>query len=208
MRIALQQRQRLYREGLADLLTAKGVFRVVGRVETAAELIAVCDRTRPDVAVLEWDAREAPPRQEARHLRTRLPELRLVALRTPAGPHAADPVRWPGVVIVPRDAGLAGIMDAIRAPRPPRSVPSLHRSAPALHERLTPRERAVISLIGMGYTSQEIAERLGISLKTVHNHKQRIFAKLGVQNQAHAVSVAIRRGMLVPRPFVDSASAS
>jgi DNA-binding CsgD family transcriptional regulator len=39
---------------------------------------------------------------------------------------------------------------------------------------------------------------MGISPKTVENHKQRIFAKLGVQNQAHAVAVAMRSGLVKP----------
>jgi DNA-binding CsgD family transcriptional regulator len=41
-----------------------------------------------------------------------------------------------------------------------------------------------------------VAEAMGISPKTVENHKQRIFSKLGVQNQAHAVAVAMRQGLL------------
>ena len=42
----------------------------------------------------------------------------------------------------------------------------------------------------------EISGRLGISTKTVENHKHRIFAKLGVHNQAHAVSIAVRTGLI------------
>jgi DNA-binding CsgD family transcriptional regulator len=42
---------------------------------------------------------------------------------------------------------------------------------------------------------------MGISPKTVENHKQRIFSKLGVQNQAHAVSVALRQGLLTAGPM-------
>jgi DNA-binding CsgD family transcriptional regulator len=48
---------------------------------------------------------------------------------------------------------------------------------------------------------------LEISHKTVENHKQRIFGKLGVQNQAHAVSVAIRTGVMRPERVIDLASA-
>ena len=58
--------------------------------------------------------------------------------------------------------------------------------------RLTGREADVLALVGAGRTSRQISAELHISPKTVENHKQRIFGKLGVQNQAHAVSVAMR----------------
>src|SRR5436190_48192 len=61
---------------------------------------------------------------------------------------------------------------------------------------LTERERQVLRLVGTGSTTREISGRLGISTKTVENHKHRIFAKLGVHNQAHAVSIAVRTGLI------------
>ena len=54
----------------------------------------------------------------------------------------------------------------------------------------------VLALISGGSTTSQIAERLGISAKTVENRRQALFAKLGVQNQSHAVAVAMRTGLL------------
>ena len=61
---------------------------------------------------------------------------------------------------------------------------------------LTPRERQIVSFIAAGRTSRAIAATLGISVHTVESHKQRVFRRLGVQNQAQAVSVALRLGLL------------
>ena len=58
--------------------------------------------------------------------------------------------------------------------------------------------------IGAGSTTRGVAETMGISPKTVENHKQRIFSKLGVQNQAHAVAVAMRQGLLTPTGMTSS----
>ena len=58
-----------------------------------------------------------------------------------------------------------------------------------------------MELVGLGYKAREISVELGIATKTVENHKQRIFSKLGVQNQAHAVSIAVRAGLI--RPFSE-----
>ena len=72
---------------------------------------------------------------------------------------------------------------------------------------LTPRELTILNLVGAGFTSREISSQLTISHKTVENHKQRIFAKLGVQNQAHAVSVAMRLGLMRPERVIGLALA-
>ena len=53
-------------------------------------------------------------------------------------------------------------------------------------------------LVGSGLTASQIAAQLCISTKTVENHKQRVFRKLDVQSQSHAVSVAMRLGLLGP----------
>ena len=65
---------------------------------------------------------------------------------------------------------------------------------------LTGRELEVLRLIGAGRTTREISTALGVSRRTVENHKRRIFAKLGVQSQAHAVASAARLGILTAPP--------
>lgn len=61
---------------------------------------------------------------------------------------------------------------------------------------LTPREREVIGLSAEGLTSQEIAERLGMSARTVNQHVDNVAAKLGTKNRAHTVAEAIRHHLL------------
>jgi DNA-binding NarL/FixJ family response regulator len=56
---------------------------------------------------------------------------------------------------------------------------------------LTTREREVLSLAARGLAGKQVARHLGISPKTVEQHKTRIFAKLGVPNQTAAVSIAM-----------------
>jgi DNA-binding NarL/FixJ family response regulator len=61
---------------------------------------------------------------------------------------------------------------------------------------LTRRQLEVVHLIARGHTSQEIAHELGVRPKTVENYKQRVFVRLGVQNQAHAVARCARLGLM------------
>jgi DNA-binding NarL/FixJ family response regulator len=66
------------------------------------------------------------------------------------------------------------------------------RPAPAA---LSPRQREVLNLVGRGMVAKEVARMLGISEKTVEQHKARIFAKLQVPNQAAAVRFAVAHGL-------------
>ena len=61
-----------------------------------------------------------------------------------------------------------------------------HRPLP-----LTPRETEILDLVSRGLAAKQVARQLGISPKTVEQHKTRIFTKLGVPNQAAAVGVAL-----------------
>lgn len=61
---------------------------------------------------------------------------------------------------------------------------------------LSPREREILGLVARGAPGKQVARRLGISPKTVEQHKARIFAKLGVPNQTAAVHSLLTQGDL------------
>jgi DNA-binding NarL/FixJ family response regulator len=61
---------------------------------------------------------------------------------------------------------------------------------------LTVREMDVLVAMADGLPAKAVARRLGVAVKTVENHKIRIYDKLGVRTQAHAVSLAISQGLL------------
>lgn len=63
-------------------------------------------------------------------------------------------------------------------------------------ETLTPREKEVIALSAEGLTSVEIAERLGMSARTVNQHVDNVADKLGTKNRTHTIAEVIRHGLL------------
>ena len=88
---------------------------------------------------------------------------------------------------------------SLDAPHPEVRASTGATSAPAALEpscTLTAREAEILECIAAGLSASEVSEQLGISRKTVEGHKRRIFTKLDVQNQAHAVAIATRAGML------------
>ncbi|MCA1845149.1 MAG: response regulator transcription factor [Actinobacteria bacterium] len=196
-RVVVQERRRLFREGLAMVLSAQPDLHVVGAVADAHGLVDACGRLRPDVALLELDevGWDTPPLIAL--LVRRHPGLRVVGLHAELDRVWVQRARQGGVgTPVPRAAGVESVLDAVRGGPGWSRVTPLPRRTAQDRDRLTAREIQVLALIGSGATSQEISGRLGISRKTVENHKQRIFPKLEVQNQAHAVAVAMRRGLV------------
>jgi DNA-binding CsgD family transcriptional regulator len=89
-------------------------------------------------------------------------------------------------VHVPVDGHLSSLVAALL----PQSS-----SLPRKRSRLTGRERQILGLVAQGLSARQVGRHLGISIKTVENHKTRIFAKLGVPNQTAAVSMALAEDM-------------
>lgn len=73
---------------------------------------------------------------------------------------------------------------------------------------LTPREIEILCLITDGLRNKEIADRVGISVKTVEFHKSQIYSKIGAGGAVEAVRFAIREGYIAPRDFGRSAAPS
>ena len=212
--VAVQQRQRLYRDGLCQLVRAEEDLVVVGAAATADDLILLCQDERPEVALMEADATDWDPARVTARVRRLLPLLRVVGLT--AGPmspiHVAKARRAGMHELVSHVGGIEGILVAVRRMGPlavSSFIPAPARRSPAhpAGYSLTPRELTVLHLVAAGHPSREISGKLQISHKTVENHKQRIFAKLGVQNQAHAVSVAMRTGLMRPDNVIGLARA-
>ncbi|MDQ2648689.1 MAG: LuxR C-terminal-related transcriptional regulator [Actinomycetota bacterium] len=108
----------------------------------------------------------------------------------------------------PEAGGVRGFLRAAFAAKPVTDAAILQLPSERTSDRpiLTRRQVEVVRLIARGHTSQEIADALGVRPKTVENYKQRLFARLGVQNQAHAVAKCAQLGLLGERPVASLAS--
>jgi DNA-binding NarL/FixJ family response regulator len=196
-RTAVQHADRFIRTGLAYVLDHEPDIEVVGQAASPAELVALCAETRPDAVLLEidTDAWDAP--RLAAALRKRQRTLRCVGVHDAMHPESARRAYQAGIrATVPYSSGANAIISALRGGPVAAPVSTIAARPSTSEPTLTTRESEIIRLIAAGMITREIAEQLDVTVKTVENHKQRIFRKLDVQNQAHAVSIAIRRGLL------------
>ncbi len=191
--VAIQDRSRFFRKGLEMLLNAHSGLRVTWVTASPASIwesrehfdgviLEVPDRSDDDLELTRW-IRETDPAvviigtfPEIGRPPCHLDGLQLIARNSPAAHFAS--------ILKGGDGG--GVYSTFRSDR------RMNRAS----DNLTTRELQVLALIGGGLTSKQIAQRLGISVKTVESKRQAMFGKLGVQNQASAVAVGMRRGLL------------
>jgi two-component system nitrate/nitrite response regulator NarL len=202
---------------IRDILRLSGVGRgviVVGEARTAGELVELCRSEQPDVVYTEGSFDDGSEIESALVLLvatgarvivvcddpsperlTRILELGASGyLRHDTSPEqvldAVQSVAGGAAVLGP--AATATVLDQWRHLRGP-AAKAVFAATPAT---LTPRERDVLEAMAEGLPAKLIARHLGMAVKTVENHKIRIFDKLGVRTQAQAVSMAISQGML------------
>lgn len=203
--VCVQQRLRLLRVGLAELLNGEAGITVVGTAVTGAQAAEVASVSPVDVMVVDLEQDGVEACRTAALARSVAPSVQFVALAGPDGPDASSLVpaalsTFP--VRVRRSEGLRAVLDAVRE-APYRQLGPVVLPDETARDALSPRELDVLALVGAGCTTREISERLAISRKTVENHKQHIFSKLQVRNQAHAVAVALRAGMISVDGVID-----
>jgi DNA-binding NarL/FixJ family response regulator len=190
--VVIQDRSRLFRDSLSLVLGSTAPIRVRETVADERALRAACAGERVDAVLLEvegvpWDVTDL------------VSAVRSVCEPVVVGTFRSDhghqqPI--PGVELVPRTAAGRVFAAALRGQAGEVAIDGAVRQP----DTLTRREVQVLALISGGSTASQIADRLGISVKTVENRKQALFAKLGVQNQSHAVAVAMRTGLLGSAP--------
>jgi DNA-binding NarL/FixJ family response regulator len=198
-RVAIVAHEPLLREGLGYIVASDSV-EVVGSVESLAELAALSNSF--DVVVVHIaDANEVLAVTELGPTSARIVGVHDSLASAVVGAALAGGV----TTMVDTSSAASVLIDAVVGSG---AVTRLRWSRPTIGPMpLSPRERSVLALIAAGNTSPEIGAALEISTRTVERHKQRIFERLGVQNQAHAVAIAVRSGILAPDPTSNGVSA-
>jgi len=197
-RVVVYEPRRLVREGMAGFLTREGFD--VSACATPDELVVALQDGPGGLAVVSFDGGPLDSSAALGRAGMHLRRFRVLAIASVLDQVTARRLRAFGVTeIASPEIGLLGLVELLRRPTAPTCRRAVAREQPVIRParpHLSPREREVVALVSSGLTASQIATELCISTKTVENHKQRVFRKLDVQSQSHAVSVAMRLGLL------------
>lgn len=198
IRIALRSDRSLFADLLFGDLAARPEYAVVGNVADVADLRVLCALRAPDLAVVHlYGGLGADPAGTLAQLQACLGLARVVVLHDQLTSTDLGALGRLGVdTLVPCSGGLDALHVVLRQSM--RREQPAHRSPGA---RLTELEEQIIGLLSAGHTVAQIAKPLHISEGQVAHAKRRIYRKLGVDSQAHAVARAVELGIVIrPHP--------
>lgn len=213
IRIVVADDHAIIREGLGVMLTHQPEMEVVGIAANGREAIWLVDEHEPDVAIIDISMPDLNGIEAIQQILPRHSEIKVIVLSIHATKlyvyHALN-VGAMGYLIK-KETTRREVVEAVRAVyRGERylsrriadlltdvSFQQLETSIePNPLEKLSRREREILQLVAEGKTSQQIAERLSISPKTVDAYRSRLMHKIGVDDVAGLVRFAIRHEVI------------
>jgi DNA-binding NarL/FixJ family response regulator len=169
------------------------------QVESGEEALAIANRERPRVVVLEVCLPGISGYEVCRELKEELGES--VSIVFLSGTRRESYDRIGGLLLGADDYLVKPFAAGELLARARGLIRRYNRPTAGAATTLTEREHDVLQLLAEGYDQREIAGRLSISAKTVGTHLEHIFAKLGVRSRAHAVALAYRDDLIDSGPF-------
>ncbi len=210
IRVLLADDHAILREGVRALLAPHADVEVVGEASDGKQAIEAVERLDPDIVVMDIampglggieatiELKKLGKRAkvlilsqyEDREYVRRLLKIGVSGyiLKKSAGAELVNAIRAVhrgGLVLDPEVARVA--MEESGSTAPGGSDP---------YETLTDREKQVLKLVAEGGSNKEVAETLGISVKTAMSHREKVMEKLAVHNRTELVRFAIKRGVI------------
>jgi DNA-binding NarL/FixJ family response regulator len=191
----------LLRKGIAALVNAEADLKLVAEAANGKAALEAFRSHKPDVTLMDLQMPEVDGLEAIVAIRREFPDARIIILTTYSGDMQ---------VLRALKAGARGyilkghvhkeLLETIRAVHAgQKRIPSEIAAQLADHatdDALTEREVDVLRLIASGNSNKLIADQLSISEATVKSHVTNILSKLTANDRAHAVTIALRRGII------------
>jgi DNA-binding NarL/FixJ family response regulator len=191
----------VFREGLATIIGSQQDMLLVANATNAIEAVAEFRRHRPDITLMDLRLPGTNGTDTLISIRGESPQARIIMLTSSDGDGEIQRAMRAGASAyilksMPKD-DLLNVIRSVHAGR--RHIPPEVAARLAEHlgdENLTARELEVLSLIQDGSRNKQIADQLSISETTVNFHIKNLVDKLQANDRTHAVTIAVRRGLL------------
>jgi two-component system response regulator NreC len=196
IRVLLVDDHQIVRSGVRKVLEGAGAVEVVGEASGVREALDLTRSLQPDVVVLDLTLRDGSGLDVIAEMRETGARVVILSMQDePAYARKAFELGAQGYVVKDAaDEELAGAIDAVLADRiyvHPTLAARLVMREP--QDDLTERERGILRLIALGYTNQEIAGQLFLSVRTIEAHRRHILDKLRLSTRADLVRYALER---------------
>jgi DNA-binding NarL/FixJ family response regulator len=196
----------ILRNGIRALLDQERDITVVGQAANADQAVTRARALQPDVILLDVVMPRKNGFEALPELREVAPQARVIMLSMQTSPSSIRKALNAGAAgFVAKHASETELMDAIRRVAagsryvdPELAGDLVVPDSAALTEVLSERERDVMFMLALGYTNQEVAEQLYISVRTVDTHRAHLMRKLNLQTRAELVSYALANGLIGP----------
>jgi DNA-binding NarL/FixJ family response regulator len=216
--VAIADGQALVRGGFHALLEAEDHMTVVGEAGDGAAAVALAERERPDVMLVDSELPGTGALEATRRVLADpdLADVRVVILSaSESDDHLFGALRAGASGFLSKDTEPSELLAAVRAVARGEALlssavtrrliaeiasqPDPYRPRPEELEELTAREREVMALVARGLNNDEIAERLVISVATAKTHVSRALRKVDARDRAQLVALAYETGLVHPR---------
>jgi DNA-binding NarL/FixJ family response regulator len=192
----------VFREGLSTIIGSQTDMVLVAQVGSAEEAMAEYRRHRPDVTLMDLRLPGRSGTDAMIEIRTEFPQARIIMLTTSDTDGEIQRAMRAGAAAyvfknMPKNE-LLGVIRSVHSGK--RHVPQDVAARIAEHlgsEDLTSRELQVLRLLCDGHRNKEIADHLAIAETTVNFHIKNLVDKLGAKDRTHAVTIAVKRGLIV-----------
>ncbi len=207
VRILIAEDQQLVRQGLVALLAVDDVT-VVAEAEDGKGAVEMARALMPDVVLMDLSMPELDGVEATRRIKTVAPQIKVLVLTVAnCERRVAEALAAGADGYALKKLGHGELMAAINAVCAGKTYLGPGLSEQLVKEylegndamgggSLTGREREVLRLIAQGLKNREIADELGIAIKTVETHRTKIMQKLDLHNSAELAAYAIRRGLI------------